>query len=56
MPSSGPIESALVKALKEASAVKQDEAAVALATRYAQLLDRARGTEDEVGVVDSLGP
>jgi hypothetical protein len=52
----GPNERSLAKALKDAQIPARDVAGVQLARRYAQLLDAARGTDEELAVYDSLGP
>jgi len=44
------------KALKAANVANRDAAAVQLARRYAQLLDAARGDDDEDEVYEKLGP
>lgn len=53
---SGPIGRALADSLKNADIPARDAAGVALARRYAQLLDAARGRDDEPEVFDRLGP
>ena len=52
----GPMESAFAKALREASVPPSDGAAVALAVRYCELLDAARGGVDEEKLFADLGP
>jgi len=53
---SGPISRALANSLKNADIPARDAAGVALARRYAQLLDAARGQDNEPEVFDRLGP
>jgi hypothetical protein len=55
MASSGPIARALEESLRNAEIPASDRAALALARRYAQLLDEARGRPEEAAVFDTLG-
>lgn len=50
------METAFAKALKEAQPSDRDQAAVALARRYVQLIDGVRGTDSELAVIGDLGP
>ena len=52
----GPMGRALTDALKGAQAPERDKAAVALARRYAHLLDKFRGEPLEQAVYNDLGP
>jgi hypothetical protein len=56
LPTQGPNERQLVVALKDAQVPNRDQAAVQLARRLAQLLDAARGTDEEAAVYSDLGP
>jgi hypothetical protein len=52
----GPLTRALAAAVKDARPSPRDAAALALARRYAQLIDAARGELEESDTLDRLGP
>jgi hypothetical protein len=56
MPNRGQMERAVADAVRTARIGSADAAAVQLARRYAQLMDKARDDAEEAVVYDRLGP